>query len=123
MSKRTRADLAAEAANKASEAARTLQARGQETRQESSDVDPKTDGTDPKRMEQLLANRPSVQARDEILAKRGVVDEPEEKAEEKPAEKPAEAKAAPEIEKPAETAPPVEAAARGPQDRPGEGGW
>jgi hypothetical protein len=77
MSRRTtRADAEAAAAQ-ASEAARTLAARSHEARAE--EPYPREDDTpiDGERIERMLKARPSIQAMDEIVKKRGQVEEPE----------------------------------------------
>src|SRR4051812_44196047 len=103
------------AANAASDAARTLQQRGQEVRQEvrpetpvseaPKRPEPKVEQSEPRNVEKMLGNRPHKQAMDDLLKNRGLV---EEEPKEEAAEAVVEAKAAPAVEKPTETAPPVE---------------
>lgn len=69
MGRRSNADIAAAAAAAASEAARTLQARGQEKASEPQPDQPEGH-IEPGRVEKLLANRPSKLAMDDILSRR-----------------------------------------------------
>lgn len=120
MSRRTRAADAEAAIAAASAAARTLQQRGQEVRQQ---ADPETEPTKPEattspdRIEKLLGGRTHVQAMEEILAKRGIKDEPpaeEPKVEPKPEAKP-QAEEKPAAEAPAEAPPAEEPTEEAPQ--------
>lgn len=81
---------AVDAAVKAtSEAARTLQAAGQNKLAEKPETQPKErTEVDPGHMARALKNRDSSKAMDEILAKRGITDEEEPKAEEPKKEEP-----------------------------------
>ena len=88
MSGRRTTRAAKAAASQASEAAQVLAQRSHESRSEPSveSVDPSPQvekTTPPDRVEKLLKARPSVQATDEILKKRGIVDEEEVKPEPK----------------------------------------
>ena len=97
MSRKTRAAEAAEAASKAAQVlAQHRHEKASEPVDPVSEPEGRKDGsTSPERIEQLLNERPSVQARNEILKKRGLEDE------EKPVE------AAPEAPKVEPEAPPV----------------
>ena len=91
------------AAQAASEAARTLQARGQEKKVEAPQAPKVEVQADPGAMAKALKNRPSSQAMDEILAKRGLdkdeLEEPKvEQKEETKAEEPKVEKTEPVVE-------------------------
>ena len=103
------------AAQAASEAARTLQAAGQAKKSEAPQAPKVEVQADPGAMAKALKNRPSSQAMDEILAKRGLDKEEEVKEEPKveaPKEEPKaeeadETKAEPVVEEVKAEAPPV----------------
>jgi hypothetical protein len=120
MSRRTRA-AAEQAAQAASEAARTLAQRSHEARQESQPVEPAPEGNDkpegstsPDRVEKLLNARPHVQAMDDLRKRRGEVEETVETPE-KPAEAVVDAKVEPKEETPAEAPPVTEVVSEAPK--------